>query len=241
MFLAMAATACMGTEQAATQAPADQVVQQAPVSSHGAATNNSTTLTGTVKETMAASGYTYALMQTGGQELWLAGPNVELKVGDTITTSRGTPMTQFTSKTLDRTFEQILFVDNISVGGADSSSHAQPKVDTNQTPAPHVDTAPGGITVKDVYAEGASLSGQQVTVRGTVIKFSPSIMGKNWVHLQDGTGAASAGDHDLTITTAETVAVDDVVTFTGVVAADKDFGAGYKYAVLLEAATISGP
>ena len=56
-------------------------------------------------------------------------------------------------------------------------------------------------------------------------------MGSNWVHIQDG---SSEEKFDLTITTSEKVKVGDVVTFEGTVAVDKDFGAGYKYEILVE-------
>jgi hypothetical protein len=62
-------------------------------------------------------------------------------------------------------------------------------------------------------------------------------MGKNWVHLQDGTGKAGpkkTATNDLLVTTQEVVEVDDVVTFQGMIVLKKDFGAGYSYEVLME-------
>jgi hypothetical protein len=97
--------------------------------------------------------------------------------------------------------------------------------------------AEGGKSVAELYAEKDSLSGKKVTVRGKVVKFSASIMGKNWIHLQDGTGGKDT--NDLTVTTSATAAVDDTVVVTGVIAADKDFGYGYKYDVILEDATVT--
>jgi hypothetical protein len=70
-----------------------------------------------------------------------------------------------------------------------------------------------------------------------VVKFSQQIMGKNWIHLQDGTGAA--GTNDLTVTTDGTANTGDTVVVTGVVTTDKDFGYGYKYDVILENATVT--
>ena len=81
------------------------------------------------------------------------------------------------------------------------------------------------------------LSGKTVSVRGKVVKFSPKIMGKNWVHLKDGTG--ESGSDDLTITTAASVKVGDTVLVRGVVATDKDFGFGYRYELLVEDASIT--
>jgi hypothetical protein len=89
-------------------------------------------------------------------------------------------------------------------------------------------------TVAEVFAQKADLTGKPVAVRGKVVKFNPNIMGANWVHLQDGSGSASAGDHDLTLQIKDTVAVGDVVTIRGTVVTDKDFGAGYAYDVIVQ-------
>jgi hypothetical protein len=100
--------------------------------------------------------------------------------------------------------------------------------------------AEGGKTVAEVYGEKAALAGQPVTVRGKVVKTNAAIMGKNWVHVRDGSGAE--GTNDLTVTTATGAAlpnVGDVVVVVGTIAVDKDFGMGYQYPVLVEEATIT--
>lgn len=96
--------------------------------------------------------------------------------------------------------------------------------------------AKGGYTVEEVYANKAKLNGKKVTVRGKVVKFSTGIMGRNWIHLQDGSG--KQGTNDLTVTTQQSATIGDVVVVTGVAAAAKDFGGGYKYEVILEEATV---
>ncbi len=97
--------------------------------------------------------------------------------------------------------------------------------------------AAGGYQVGEVYSKGAQLKGQAVKVRGRVVKFTPNIMGTNWMHIQDGTGEGATVD--LTITTSAIVAVGDVVLAEGTLAIDKDFGAGYKYAAIIEKATVT--
>jgi hypothetical protein len=57
-------------------------------------------------------------------------------------------------------------------------------------------------------------------------------MGKNWIHLVDGTGAK--GTSDLTMTTNDTVKVGDTILASGDIVVAKDFGAGYKYDLLIE-------
>jgi phosphopantetheine adenylyltransferase len=64
-------------------------------------------------------------------------------------------------------------------------------------------------------------------------------MGKNWIHLQDGSGDPMKNTHDLVVTTSETAAKDAVVVVEGVLSKDKDFGAGYRYQAIIEDAKIS--
>ena len=82
------------------------------------------------------------------------------------------------------------------------------------------------------------MRGESVTVRGQVVKVNNGIMGRNWLHLRDGSGDAAEGTHDLTVTSDETAAIGDVVTVTGTVAVDKDFGAGYRYDLIVEDAAL---
>jgi len=97
----------------------------------------------------------------------------------------------------------------------------------------------GEKTVAEIYAGKANLSDKEVTLRGKVVKFNARIMGKNWLHIQDGTGDADAGTNDLTVTTNVSAKVGDTVIVTGKVHVDKDFGHGYKYDVILEDARVT--
>ncbi len=95
----------------------------------------------------------------------------------------------------------------------------------------------GGQTVEELFKDQKKLSGKEVAVRGQVVKVSLGIMGKNWLHLQDGSG--SAGTNDLTVTTSAEAAVGDVVVARGKLSTAKDFGHGYKYEVILDDAKVS--
>ena len=93
--------------------------------------------------------------------------------------------------------------------------------------------------VSDLFKGKATLDKQKVTVKGKVVKVSSGIMQRNWLHLQDGSGNPATKDNDLTVTTnQELPAVGQVVTVTGTLAKDKDFGSGYFYQVIVENATI---
>jgi len=95
-----------------------------------------------------------------------------------------------------------------------------------------VDPCEGCITIGNLIENRKSYSGKVVKIKGVVTKYNPAIMGKNWVHIQDGT--ENKGGFDLTITTDEGASVGDTMTFEGRIVLDKDFGYGYKYLVLME-------
>lgn len=203
-------------------------------------------ISGTVTETMDASGYTYIEIDTGSEKVWAAGPKTVVKVGDEVFVPEGSPIQGFESKTLGRTFESIVFATSIMVGGADQPFDAA----SQKAPADHTKVAPGvvtdfsdvtkaegGKTVEEVYAQRAELNAKEVLVRGKVVKYMSGIMGKNWLHVKDGTG--SQGTDDLVVTTMETAAVGDKVLVKGVVASDKDFGSGYRYDVIVEEAEVT--
>ena len=232
-----AATGCM--------AETSQSEKSAPPKSTAAAEGYN----GTVVETMNTAGYTYVQVDTGKEKIWAAAPEFQVKVGDLVTVPQGALMQNYQSKTLNRTFEQIYFVSGIYVAGAEPAPSKMPSAKAG---APHENIIPptpqdidfskikkaeGGKSVAELYAEKSSLSGKKVSVRGKVVKFSASIMGKNWIHLQDGTG--EAGTNDLTVTTSANAAVGDTVLVKGVLAIDKDFGYGYKYDVILEDAEVT--
>lgn len=93
-------------------------------------------------------------------------------------------------------------------------------------------------TVGEIFAKGKELDQQKVVIRGQVVKFSPMIMGKNWLHIQDGTGDAAVGSNDLVVTTMAEAAKGSVVVIEGTLHADRDFGAGYRYDVIIEDAEV---
>ncbi len=202
---------------------------------------------GTVLETMDTAGYTYVQVDTGKEKFWAAAPQLAVKIGDAVVVPEGMPMPDYHSKTLDRTFDMVYFVPSIFVDGAENligDMPAEPApihrgktvVETTDVDLSGITPAEGGQTIADLFAGKADLAGKPVKIRGRVVKFSPEIMGKNWVHLQDGTGAA--GTNDLTVTTSAIVKKGDTVIISGVLVVDKDFGYGYAYDVIIEDAEV---
>lgn len=88
------------------------------------------------------------------------------------------------------------------------------------------------ITISRLVADKKSFSGKKIRVKGVVTKVNEAIMDKNWIHIQDGT--ETDGIFDLTITSGQSVAVGDTVTFEGTISLEKDFGYGYFYNILME-------
>lgn len=206
---------------------------------------------GTVLETMDSGGYTYAFLDTQQDQRWVAALQTPVAVGDVVQTDAGMIMTDFKSNTLDRTFELVYFVSGLQ----NLTGSAQPATQgMGEMPPGHPDISGGGAAAttaanleayeegKDiayVYANKDELAGSEITLRGKVVKYNPGILGWNFLHIQDGSGDAAAGNNDLIVTTKAATAVGDTVVLTGNLVLDKDFGAGYSYPVLLEDASVT--
>lgn len=118
-----------------------------------------------------------------------------------------------------------------------SQPHPMPSTAPTEVDLSGIEKAEGGMTVADVFAQKGDLQGKPVTVRGKAVKVNADIMGRNWLHVRDGSG--QEGTNDLTVTTTGPLpGVGDTVLVTGVVALDQDFGMGYRYPVLVEDAEI---
>jgi len=93
---------------------------------------------------------------------------------------------------------------------------------------------PNGHTIAQIHQRRGELAGKPVRVRGVVVRTVPGVLGRSFVHLRDGSGDAAQGTHDLTITTLEQPEAGQTVLLEGRLTVDRDFGAGYRYPVLLE-------
>ncbi len=218
----------------------------------------SASIKGKVLERLDAPPYSYLRIQQGKEEMWAAVPKADVAKGSEVTVLNAMPMANFESKTLKRTFE-VVFFGTLEGSAAAAPAPGMPPAGMEGSPAgmaqQHAKAAqgpsnvgdvkvpkasgPDARTVAEVYAQKGALKEKQVTIRGKVVKFNPGIMGKNWVHLQDGSGKADKGDNDVTVTTQDMTAVGDTVVVKGTVRVDKDFGAGYAYPVIVEDAKLS--
>ena len=246
---AKAATPAVKT---AAAAPAETpAVAEAPAAAHG--------ISGTVVETMDAAGYTYVYVDNGKEKVWAAAPAFVVKVGDEVMVPEGMAMHNYHSQSMNRDFDVVYFVEAVlnasnptdgasAMGGALASGNMQmpkghPAVSGSKAPQgvdlSNIEKAANGLTIIEIYTGKADLSGKTVTLRGKVVKYSPQIMGVNWIHLQDGSGDQEAGTHDLTVTSQAEVNVGDTVIVSGPLTLDKDFGYGYKYDLIMENADVT--
>ena len=92
-------------------------------------------------------------------------------------------------------------------------------------------------TIATLNQNKATLAGKTISAQGKVVKVNNGIMGKNFVHVQDGTGDATS--NNLIVTSKQTANVGDQVTISGVVVVNRDFGSGYSYPLLIEEASIA--
>lgn len=197
-----------------------------------------------VTEVIQASSYTYLKVKENMNERWVAVTKQEINVGDVYYYDEALQMTNFESKDLERTFDEIYFVNQISktpmtsnpmMGGGGMPAHSG-KVQTEKLSEIILEKGENEITVADIYSNRAEFAAKEFEIRGIVVKVNPEVMGKNWIHIQDGTNSNS--DYDLTITSQEIAQKGDEVIFKGKVTLNKDFGAGYRYDVIMEDAAL---
>jgi hypothetical protein len=211
--------------------------QEGKQGSKSAADNS---LSGKIVETMDSGPYTYLLLEKNGNKTWAAVPHMKVEKGQKISLLPGALMENFKSSTLNRTFEKIYFSAGPAITSqpeATSGSKGKVIVPTEKITVEKA-SGPNAYTIAEIYKNISRLDKKEVVVRGKVLKVSPQIMGKNWLHIQDGTGDVKKATTDLVVTTQDRPSVGDIVTVSGTMAKDKDFGSGYKYKAIMENAHI---
>ena len=206
-------------------------------------------LKGSVLRVLEAGSFTYIEVQTDSGGVWVAAPQFQVQAGAEVIVPEGRLMADFYSKRLNRTFEKVFFVAGVltegDVAGAagEISAPAMPRtskmpsmpVMESTGPQPPVDFSgieriEGGQTISELYSGKQNFIDKPVRVRGRVVKLRPNIMGKNWFHVQDGSGS----EKDLTVTSQDIAEVGDAVVVSGTLVADRDFGLGRIYELAVE-------
>lgn len=209
----------------------------------GAAAAADATVKGEVLEIKDVESYTYLRLKTAQGEVWSAVLTAPVKKGALVTIENAVQMDNFQSNTLKKTFPVIYFG---SLVGAPES--AAPKLSAANAPAAKADvvadvkvakaTGAQAYTVAEIIGKSTALKDKNVQLRARVVKFNGGIMGKNWLHVRDGSGAEADASNDLLVTSADSAKLGDTVLISGTVRNDKDFGGGYAYKVLIEDAKL---
>ncbi len=204
---------------------------------------------GTIEEVLNSGGYTYVLLEEDEQQVWLAGPESPLAVGGSLDCEQGFEMLNFSARSLDRTFERIWFVNSFGPAPAADAYGGDPHAglpgfsghgkqdDAHPAKPEQGSISKAGFTVEELFFGAELLEGKTVELRGLVVKYNSGILGRNWVHVMDGSG--EPGGDDLTVTSMQECGVGDLVLVEGKLATHRDFGSGYRYPVILEDATIT--
>lgn len=200
-----------------------------------------------VEEVIQASNYTYLKVSENKAELWIAVNKQEAAPGEVYYYDQGLEMKEFNSKELKRTFASIYFVQGLSKEPIAAAGNATTAMGENKMPNKPVKNAAqkkegvtvapaqAGLTIDKLYADRSNFEGKKIKMKGQVVKINEGVMGKNWIHIQDGSGTEN---FDLTVTTLDGMKLGDVVAFEGTISLKKDFGYGYFYEVIMEDAKL---
>jgi hypothetical protein len=196
------------------------------------------------KEVFHVKGYSYVRALEDGEEIWIAAPTTTVVIDGMYYFGKTMEINNFESKELNKKFETIYFIEKLSTSIEDitlpiatnphsangaSDESTKPVIEKMEV---NVEASANTISIAELFENKEKYNNTIVRLKAEVTKFNPAIMNTNWLHVQDGTDFN--GEFDLTVTTPETVVIGDVITFEGKVTLNKDFGAGYVYAIIIE-------
>jgi len=197
-----------------------------------------------VNEVLPAAKYVYLNVSEGDSKFWIATRKKDIKKGETYFYRGGLLKTNFESKEYNKVFDTIYLISNLV-----SQDHSKHTGDLNTTvqksdPIAQKEDIPthtnkivahkGNLKIAELIKDPKKYEGHTIQLSGTCVKVNPNIMDRNWIHLQDG----SKDDYDLIITSSSFAPEGSSITIRGTVVLNKDFGAGYKYDLILENGTL---
>lgn len=191
-----------------------------------------------VTEVLPTTKYNYLNVKEGEEEYWIATRKNDVKVGKTYFYKGGLLKTNFESKEYNRTFEKVYLVSSLvetNHGNNTKASTSELKTEPKKkedipTHTEKIIEHKGSIKIADLIKNAKKYEGKTVQLSGECFKINPGIMERNWIHLKDG----SKDDYDLVITSKSFVPEGTIISLKAIVTLDKDFGAGYKYDLILE-------
>jgi hypothetical protein len=193
-----------------------------------------------VIEVLPTDKYVYLKSREGDDEFWVAVLKQEVEVGDKFFFKGGLLKTNFESKEYNRVFDKVYLVSKLIPVDNSNSSKGKVAVKPSDSNLENsisdnvINHKDGSITIKELTDNPEKYENREIQLTGKCVKLNPNIMGRNWVHLQDDTN----NDYDLVVTMDVAVPVGHIVTLSGTVILNKDFGAGYKYDLIVENADL---
>jgi len=189
---------------------------------------------GTVVDTINGGGYTYLQIDDTKKKYWVAVEGIKIEKGTEVRFTEELRAKNFESKALNRKFDEVVFASNLQhrTNVPEKGNLELISEQVKESPYKQKDT----MSIKEAWEKRASLKDKTIAIRGKVVKASPNIIGRNWIHIQDGTGEGSEVGR-IVFTSKELPKVGDIVTASGVVSVEKDFGSGYFYKIIVENAT----
>ncbi len=186
-----------------------------------------------VKEVLNTPKYSYLRVDENNEEYWIAILKTEVKIGSEYAFEGGLLKRNFYSQEYDRIFEKVYLVSGISdISGNKVQTSSIEKPSEMNMDVSNIELAEGSIKIDDIIKQKDKYADKTVKVTGKCIKVNPNIMNRNWVHLSDGSG------ENIVITTNEEVVLGTVVNLEGTISINRDFGAGYKYDIIMEGAVL---
>ncbi len=186
------------------------------------------------EEVLPTEKYVYVRVKEGADEYWIATRKMEVEIGQTYFYKDGLLKTNFVSKEYNRTFDKVYLVGRLvppNHGGRTNNETSIPQISPkSEISNDRAVLKKGSMKIADLVANPKKYKGKTVQITGKCTKLNANIMGRNWMHLQDG----SKDDYDLVITSDVAIPEGHIVTMKATVALNKDFGAGYKYDIILE-------
>lgn len=193
-----------------------------------------------VKEVLLTQKYCYVKAEESGSELWLVVPKTDIEVGQSYYYEGGLMKNNYESLELNKNFETIYLVSQLKPASSSKGESALDEAFAKMQNKENLNTSPvkakkveGVTSLTDLLSDPEKYDGKLIKIQGKCVKVNNEIMGKNWIHVQDGE-SIEGKLNDLTITTAENIFMGMDVVLEGKITLDKDFGAGYWYAIIME-------
>lgn len=188
----------------------------------------------TVVEILPTTKYVYLNVKENDEQYWIATRKQDINIGETYFYKGGLLKTNFESKEHNKLFDKIYLVTSLVQANHSHNEIEQnpkEKTDVNSTESSKkIIQQEGSIKISDLVENYKKYEGKTVQISGKCVKINPNIMGINWIHIKDGT----KDDYDLVITSNTFVKEGSMITMKATVTLNKDFGAGYKYDLILE-------